>query len=163
MSGYKYLGIQFTSSGSFSYAQTDLYQRALKAYFKLYKDFLSHNPDVKTSIHVFDHSILPILLYGCEIWGYFNTLTARLRNESIPLDTVYSKIECEKLHIKFCKRVLGVHQKSTNFAVLSELGRFPIHYQIIKQMLGYWHHLENLESSFPLLKAAYNSSKNFFF
>ena len=58
-------------------------------------------------------------------------LTARFRNESIPLHTVYSKIECEKLHIKFCKRVLGVHQKSTNFAVLSELGRFPIHYQII--------------------------------
>ena len=56
-----------------------------------------------------------------------HTLTARFRNESIPLDTVYSKIECEKLHIKFCKRVLGVHQKSTNFAVLSELGRFPIH------------------------------------
>jgi hypothetical protein len=46
-------------------------------------------------------------------------------------NTVYSKIECEKLHIKFCKRVLGVHQKSTNFAVLSELGRFPIHYQMI--------------------------------
>jgi hypothetical protein len=40
---------------------------------------------------------------------------------------------------------------STNFAVLSELGHFPIHYQIIKQMIGYWHHLENLESSFPLL------------
>jgi len=76
---------------------------------------------------LFDHTILPIPLYGCEIWGYFNTLTARFRNESIPLDTVYSKIECEKLHIKFSKRVLGVHQKSTNFAVLSELGRFPIH------------------------------------
>ena len=105
---------------------------------------------------------MPILLYGCEIWGYFNTLTARFRNESIPLDTVYSKIECEKLHMKFCKRVLGVHKKSTNFAVLSELGHFPIHYQIIKQMLGYWHHLENLESSFPLLKAAYNTSKQLF-
>ena len=86
-----------------------------------------------------------------------HTLTARFRNESIPLDTGYSKIECEKLHIKFCKRVM-----STNFAVLSELGRFPIHYQIIKQMLEYWHHLENLESSFPLLKAAYNSSKKLF-
>jgi hypothetical protein len=49
-----------------------------------------------------------------------------------------------------------------NFAVLSELGRFPIHYQIIKQMLGYWHHLENLESSFPLLNAAYNTSKQLF-
>jgi hypothetical protein len=59
------------------------------------------------------------------------------------LSSVYSKIECEKLHIKFCKRAM-----STNFAVLSELGRFPIHYQIIKQMIGYWHYLENLESSF---------------
>jgi hypothetical protein len=57
---------------------------------------------------LFDHTILPILLYGCEIWGYFNTLTARFRNESIPLDTVYSKIECEKLHIKFCKRATKV-------------------------------------------------------
>jgi hypothetical protein len=62
-----------------------------------------------------------------------------------------------------CKRVLGVNNKSTNVAVLSDLGRFPIHYQIIKQVLGYWHHLEiNLESSFPLLKAAYNSSKKLF-
>ena len=70
-----------------------------------------------------------------------------------------------KNYIFFVKE-LRVHQKSTNFTVLSELGRFPIHYQIIKHMLGYWHHLENLESSFPLLKAAYNinsSKKNFFF
>ena len=66
-----------------------------------------------------------------------------------------------KNYIFFVKE-LRVHQKSTNFTVLSELGRFPIHYQIIKHMLGYWHHLENLESSFPLLKAAYNSSKNLF-
>ena len=57
---------------------------------------------------------------------------------------------------------LRVHQKSTNVAVLSELGRFPIHYQIIKQMIGYWHYLENLESSFPLLNAAYNTSKQLF-
>ena len=66
-----------------------------------------------------------------------------------------------KNNIFFVKE-LGVHQKSTNFEILSELGRFPIHYQIIKQMRGYWHHLENLESSFPLLKAAYNSSKKTF-
>jgi hypothetical protein len=55
----------------------------------------------------------------------------------------------------------GLCDRSTNFAVLSELGCFPIHYQIIKQMLGYWHHLENLESSL-LSKAAYNSSKKMF-
>ena len=57
---------------------------------------------------------------------------------------------------------LGVHKKSTNVTVLSELCRFPIHCQIIKQMLGYWHHLENHESSFPLLNGAYNSPKKLF-
>ena len=51
---------------------------------------------------------------------------------------------CEKMHIKFCKSLLGIHRTSTNFAVLSELGRFPIHFDILKAMLSYWHRLENL-------------------
>ena len=36
---YKYLGILFSSSGTFTYYQTDLYKRALKAQFKLAKCF----------------------------------------------------------------------------------------------------------------------------
>ena len=87
------------------------------------------------TLSAMNYLIIPFCLFSYMDVKYGGAisilLTARFRNESIPLDTVYSKIECEKLHIKFCKRVLGVHQKSTNFAVLSELGRFPIHYQII--------------------------------
>jgi hypothetical protein len=71
VSRYKYLGIWFNNSGSFNFAQNELYRKALKALFKLKSDFLVHNPEVKTSIHVFDHTIKPILLNGCEIWGYF--------------------------------------------------------------------------------------------
>jgi hypothetical protein len=40
---------------------------------------------------------------------------------------------------------LGIHRTSTNFAVLSELGRFPIHFDILKAMLSYWHRLKNLD------------------
>jgi hypothetical protein len=69
----KYLGIYVSASGNFSFAQSELYKKSLKAYFKLQKDFLSHNPNIGTSIHVFDHTIRPILLYGSEIWGSFNT------------------------------------------------------------------------------------------
>jgi hypothetical protein len=61
----KRLGIWFNNSGSFNFAQNELYQKALKALFKLKSDFLVHNPEVKTSIHVVDHTIKPILLYGC--------------------------------------------------------------------------------------------------
>jgi hypothetical protein len=41
---YKYLSTHFCASGSFSYAQEQLYKKGLKAYFKLTKDFLSMHP-----------------------------------------------------------------------------------------------------------------------
>jgi hypothetical protein len=72
----------------------------------LKSDFLVHNPEVKTSIHVFDHTIKPILLYVCEILGYFNPFTSRFRNGNIPIDQIFSKLHCEKLLVKlgiFCK------------------------------------------------------------
>jgi hypothetical protein len=48
---YKYLGLTFCSSGSFMYAQEELYNKASKAYFKLSKDLLSLNPGLHTSMH----------------------------------------------------------------------------------------------------------------
>jgi hypothetical protein len=78
VSQYKYLGIQFWASGSFSPAQKELYSNALKGYYKLRRDFISFGPNVKNSIHVFDHTITPILLYDSEVWGYFNPFKKRL-------------------------------------------------------------------------------------
>ena len=91
IASYKYLGIHFAASGSFTLAQDELYKKALKALFRLQKYFLSLNPNVSTALHVFDHTIKPILLYGCEIWGSFSTSTARFRNGPIALDEIYSK------------------------------------------------------------------------
>ena len=99
----KYLGVYFSASGTFSYAQDELYKKSLKAYFKLQKDFLSLSPKPKTSIHIFDHTIKPIVLYGCEIWGTFNSNTARFRNGTVSPDRIYSNLIGEKLHTKFCK------------------------------------------------------------
>ena len=158
---YKYLGVYFSASGTFSFAQNELYKKGLKAFFKLQKDFLSMNPSLKTSIHVFDHTIKPILLYGCEIWGSFNPYTAKFRNGSVTLDKIYTNLIGEKMHIKFCKFILGVHSKTTNFAVLSELGRFPLHFDIAKAIINFWTRLENLDS-FPLLQDAYSHSKRLF-
>ena len=54
---------------------------------------------------------------------------------------------------------MGVNKQATNFATLSELGRFPLHFDIIKSMIRYWNRLENLDSNFTLLKDAYEESK----
>ena len=66
---YTYLGINFSISGTFTEAKNDLHKRGLKAYFKLKKCFEHHKPKIKTVLHVFDHTIKPILLYGSDIWG----------------------------------------------------------------------------------------------
>ena len=159
VSNCKYLGIWFSSSGSYSYAQNELYKKSLKAFFKLKKDLLSLNPNIRTSMHVFDHSIKPILLYDSDIWGMFNPFTMKCKKENPSFDNIYSGSLCEKIHLKFCKFILGVHKRTTNIAVLSELGRFPLYFNIIKCMLLYWYRLENLGKEYPLSKEAYNETK----
>ena len=52
-------------------------------------------------------------------------------------------------------------KKTTNFAVLSEPGRFPLYYDIIKSIFHYWNRLEYLEK-FPLLQNAYEQSKQLY-
>jgi hypothetical protein len=39
-------------------------------------------------------------------------------------------------------------QNSTNFAVLSELGRFPLHFNVIKAMIRYYDRLKKIEEMF---------------
>lgn len=152
VSSYRYLGLHFSASGTFSYAKSELYKKGLKAYFKLCKNILNLHPCIKTSLHLFDHTIKPILMYGSEIWGIYNPTSSKFRN-GISFEKMYKTIEPEKLHVKFSKFVLGVNRKSTNFAVMSELGRYPFYLDIIKNMLKYWYRLENFDQNSLLFDA----------
>jgi hypothetical protein len=66
VSNYKYLGIMFTASGTFSMAKHELY-KSLKAYFKLRKNFLTLNPGIRNCLNIFYHTIQPVILMG-NIW-----------------------------------------------------------------------------------------------
>ncbi len=158
VSNYRYLGVYFTASGSFNQMRTEIYNKGLKAYYKLRRDFLSLSPNIHSCLHVFDHTIKPIILYNSEIWGSYCASNAKLRT-TFDVDNIFKNVQCEKLHIKFSKFILGVHKKSVNFAVLSELGRFPLYYDIVKSIIRYWYRLENLSPEFMLLKDAYMCSK----
>ena len=80
--------------------------------------------------------IAPVMLYSCEIWGPY--LVGKIDS----FDKFKSKIfkisnDIEKLHLKFCKRILGVHSKSTNLAVYAELGRMPLIIQIATMVVNF--------------------------
>ena len=72
---YKYLGILFSLSGTFSYCQNDLYKRGLKKS----KCFGDLHQNVDTVLHLFDHIVKPVLLYGGEIWGTIHTASAKVK------------------------------------------------------------------------------------
>ena len=152
---YKYLGIVLSNTGRYTEARRKLYDKALKASFRIYRDMKMISPSNKTMLHIFDHTIKPILLYGCENWGMMN-ITSKRKQSS--LFDIYKDWEHEKLNIKFCKYILGVSKQTTNLAVLSELGRFPLYCDVIIQMFMYWHRLEHSPSE--LLSSAYSEYRN---
>ena len=51
--------------------------------------------------------------------------------------------EIEKPHVKFCKRILGVHAKATNITVNGELGKTPLIIQIAKLVVKYWFRIKS--------------------
>jgi hypothetical protein len=65
------------------------YKKALQAYFKFSKDLLSLNQTIKTNMHVFDHTIKPIILYDCEVWGMFNSFISKFRNTLLNISRIF--------------------------------------------------------------------------
>ena len=114
---YVYLGVTFSISGSFTETKNNLYHKSLKALFKIKICFQGHSPKIKTILHIFDHTIKPILLYGSEIWGAFQA--HKLLSQR---DNYFSKLckdfTAEKTHIKLCKYSLKVGKRATNSAVM---------------------------------------------
>ena len=73
--------------------------------------------------NLFDKMIMPILLYGSEIWGYTN------------LDKI------EIFYRKFLKFVLNLKDQTTNCMVYGESGRTPLALIIKSRMICFWHKL----------------------
>ena len=95
-------------SGSFSLTSSELYKKGLKAFYKLKGIFGTTSPNTNIALLIFDHTIKPILIYGSEIWGSCMKNSRRLTQT---LDKIYRDFHAEKLHLKYCKYILGVHKK----------------------------------------------------
>jgi hypothetical protein len=93
-----YLGIKFFYTGSMVYAIKSLSDQALKTYNNLLSVFSRIKLDIKIKFSLFDSLVVPILLYGSEVWGICNCK------------------EINKLHLGFCQIVLGVRPQSSNAA-----------------------------------------------
>ena len=72
-SEFKYLGVTFSQSWNFFKTIKLNVERAKKTMHLLYTRINNLQISIDLQIQLFNHTILPILLYGYEIWGFHNT------------------------------------------------------------------------------------------
>ena len=109
---YSYLGTPISSSGNFTFSLEHLRQKAFMLFLvRRDTDFSKLKPSLASKI--FDTMISPILTHNSEVWGDF------VKSDFKAWDSSGIK----KTHEHFCKRYLEVHNKSSNVACRSELGR----------------------------------------
>ena len=69
---------------------------------------------------LFDQLVVPILLYGSEVWGF-------------------QKLDCiEIFHRKFLKSLLKLNRGTANCMVYGEVGRFALASKVEKRMINFW-------------------------
>ena len=68
---------------------------------------------------LFESIVVPILCYGCEVWGFDNIN------------------DIEKIQIRFYKNLLGLNRNTSNISVFGELGRYPLNIIIKERILKY--------------------------
>ena len=143
---YKYLRIEFTTSGSFTTATNLLKVKASKAFYMLKQSNIQRN--IKVGFQFFHSLIMPIMSYRCEIWSPFLLKNINVQNTLATIE----KLNLEVLHNKFCKYILGVHRNSPTLAVKGELGSYPVALKFIEHTMKYWLRLTEVENTSLIYK-----------
>ena len=121
VSEYRYLGNILSTKLCTNVTQKDIAHRAKVAIILLIKALrkVSHvTPQIFYKL--FDAQIMPILLYGSEVWG---TKGCRI---------------IESVHLYALKNFLNVSRRTPNDMVYGETGRFPVFINAQIRVVRYW-------------------------
>lgn len=141
---FKYLGVYFSKTRTFYKTRKHSYDQARKAMHLLLMRIRRLNLPLDLQLKIFDHTVVPILLYGSEIWGFENT-------EII-----------EKLHNEFLRKITGLRKSTPIYILQAELGRYPLKINIKIRMLNYWFSVVNGKQnklSYLVYKSMLNDSE----
>jgi len=136
VSYYKYLGVLMSTRLSWSPAQKYLALQANRACFTLNDILYTCDYSFKIGVKLFDTCILPILIYGSELYA------AKIH-------------DCiESVHMKYFKKLIGVGENTMNSAVRGECGQHRIYVACVMKCIKYWFKLIG-EKDGTLLKRCY--------
>ena len=106
---FNYLGTVIYYTGSFTSHRNTVIGKGVKAMNALLSHTQKYDLTINTYLQLFDSFVGSILNYSCEIWCSTNNL------------------EFERLHLKYCKRLLRVKPRTSNASIYGETGRYPLY------------------------------------
>jgi hypothetical protein len=89
-------------NGTFKVAEKDLSDKASRVMFGLIAKCRRLKLPIDIQLKLFDNVVKPIMLYGCEVWGPYNTGIA------------------DKLQLRFLKIILSLKSSTTTVMVRGE-------------------------------------------
>ena len=118
---FKYLRLTLDANGKYFTAVEALAEKAMTTIHRIYRLSTCNYISLEILATTFETMVKPILLYSTELWGY------QMRNDNIIQSTF----------VKFCTHIPGVHRRTTNIAIVSELAFHPLKIDIKLNMLMY--------------------------
>ena len=107
MNGFQYVCLLFTPKLSMYRITDDLAKKSKRIIVSVLQSLNSYGSLSSSAFFkIFYMKICPMLLYGCEVWGFKQ----------------YENIE--RIQYYSCKRFMNVSQKASNCAALGDCGRF---------------------------------------
>jgi hypothetical protein len=120
---YDYLGVSIKYNSNISPKIAKLCKQVNRAIYALIGKSRKLGLSVDMQLHLFDLLVVPIALYGSEIWGCKNS------------DVI------EQMHLKFLRMLLKVNKSTPKCMLYGELGRMPLKYNIDTRMLNFWYRI----------------------
>ena len=125
---FKYLGVIFSRNRHFHQTKKHNVEQARKAMRVLFKRIRNLDIPIDLQLYLFDHVILPIALYGCEIWGFENSQII------------------ENLHNDFLRQIIN-EKKYPYIYVTCRIGMTSNTNNIKSRMIGFWLSIVNGKES----------------
>lgn len=133
---YPYLGIQVQDDMSWEKAKKSVVLKARRALYSMYGKIKKMGGiDSKVLLKIFDSKIVPILLFGCELWG---------------LGDISS---IEKVANDFYRHILCIPCNTCIAFCRGELGRVSLKITIYVRILKYWLKILKSNPSTPMYQS----------
>lgn len=126
-STFTYLGVVLSVNGRFKEHIKHVHDKGRRAMFSIIAKSREFSLPVSVQIDLFKTMVIPILTYGCEVWGYENVALL------------------DSLQLKFIRYILRLKSCTPIPMLYGETGLLPLSYVIKNRMLSFYGKVSDID------------------